>query len=394
MDSNLPPVYGNAPVVTGSSQAQPVTPPPPPPAFTPPPLSAPPPVPPSRWNLWRIAIIALAVMIALGYMAYSMVQAFSFGPQLDANNSPNRGLYEITVENNRSDHKIAVIEISGMIASEVWDRTGRPMVTGVRDQLEVIKNDDEIKAVILKVDSPGGEVLASDDIYRLIADFQKTSDIPVIASMGSLAASGGYYVAAPCQWIVANELTITGSIGVIMHSFNYRGLMDKVGVAPVVFKSGKFKDMLSPDRKESDIPPEERKMVQEVIDDTFNKFKQVVSEGRQRAWTANQKNKDKGRELAQGWEDFADGRILTGKQAYQHGFVDEMGNFRTAVERAQKIAGITKANLIRYEHPFDLAHVFRMLGKSQTPAIKIDLGIDLPKLKVGMLYFLSSSVLH
>src|SRR4029079_10112350 len=101
-----------------------------------------------------------------------------------------------------------------------------------------------VKAVILKIDSPGGEVMASDDISRALVQFQEKHKKPVIASSRVLAASGGYYVAAPCRWIVANELTITGSIGVILSSLNYRGLMDKVGIEPVVFKSGKFKDML------------------------------------------------------------------------------------------------------------------------------------------------------
>src|SRR2546428_583630 len=128
----------------------------------------------------------------------------------------------------------------------------------ISDQLRLAGEDDSAKAVVLRVDSPGGEVLASDEIYRAIADFEKDYKKPVVASMGGLAASGGYYVSAPCRWIVANELTITGSIGVIMHSYNYRGLLNKVGVRPEVFKSGKFKDMLSGEKDEEDIPAEER----------------------------------------------------------------------------------------------------------------------------------------
>ncbi len=102
--------------------------------------------------------------------------------------------------------------------------------------------------------------------------------------MGSLAASGGYYVSAPCDWIVANELTITGSIGVIMEGFNYRGLMDKIGVRPEVFKSGKFKDMLSPTKSPEETSPEEVQMVQHLIDETFAQFKGVVADGRHAAF--------------------------------------------------------------------------------------------------------------
>jgi len=200
------------------------------------------------------------------------------------------------------------------------------MVDLVKAQLDRAEEDDRVKAVILKVDSPGGEVLASDEIYREIADFQaRVAKKPVIASMGNLAASGGYYVSAPCRWIVANELTITGSIGVIMHSWNYRGLMNKVGLRPQTYKSGKFKDMLSGERDPEEVPPEEREMVQKLIDDTYGKFKSVVAEGRKAAHDKNKGNKDandQGRTLASDWSDYADGRVLSGKDAVQLGFVD------------------------------------------------------------------------
>ena len=110
------------------------------------------------------------------------------------------------------------------------------------DETEWTSLGVDVKAVVLKVNSPGGEVLASDDIYSIIKKFQKNSHKPVVASMGSLAASGGYYVSAPCQWIVANELTITGSIGVIMHGYNYRGLMKKIGLRRDFIWHGEFHD--------------------------------------------------------------------------------------------------------------------------------------------------------
>ena len=210
-------------------------------------------------------------------------------------------------------------------------------------------------------------------------------------SMGSLAASGGYYVSAPCRWIVANDLTITGSIGVIMHSYNYRGLLNKVGVRPEVFKSGKFKDMLSGEKDEEDILPEEKQMVQSLIDETFERFKKVVAEGRE---NASEQNSGAGRHLADNWKDYADGRVLSGKQAYELGFVDELGNFDTAVERARQLARIKDANLVQYQRPFDLGNLFRLFGKSESRAVKIDLGMQLPNLQVGRLYFLSPTVLH
>src|SRR5439155_12788280 len=194
-------------------------------------------------------------------------------------------------------------------------------------------------------DSPGGEVLASDEINHSISDFQTKSHKPVIGSMGNLAASGGYYVSAPCRWIVANELTITGSIGVILHSWNYRGLMNKVGLRPETYKSGKFKDMLSGERNPDEIPAEEREMVQTLIDDTYGKFKSVVAKGREQAHDKNKNNpeKDRGRALSSDWESYADGRVLSGAEAYKLGFVDQKGNFADAVKRAKTIAGISDA---------------------------------------------------
>ena len=301
-----------------------------------------------------------------------------------------RGLEEVVIEDNRTAHKIAVIEITGIITSEPWDGSGLSMVDYVAKQLKEAAADTEVKAVLLKVNSPGGEVMASDDINQLISDFEEKYQKPVVATMGSLAASGGYYVSVPCDWIVANELTITGSIGVIMPSYNYRKLLDKIGVRPEVYKSGKFKDMLSGSKADNEILPEERVMVQGLIDETFARFKTVVKEGRQRAYTNNKK----GRELRKNWEELADGRVLTGQQAYENGFVDELGNFDTAVKRAKNLAGITAANLIHYEQPFNLGSLFRLLGKTEVPAIKVDLGLDLPKLQLGRLYFLSATVLH
>ena len=297
-----------------------------------------------------------------------------------------RRFEEKTVENPTADDKIAIIDVEGIITSQPFNRNGRNMVEFIDDQLKAAAKDAAVKAVILKVDSPGGEVMASDDIARSLQDFQEKNHKPVIAAMGGLAASGGYYVSAPCQWIVANELTITGSIGVIMHGINYRGLMDKLGVQPQVFKSGRFKDMMSGSKKPEEVDPEEKQMIQDMIMETYGKFKTVVAEGRKRAET---KNQGKGRSLAKNWADFADGRVLTGTKAHDLGFVDELGNFEKAVESTKRIAGITgNARLIRYQEPFEFGSLFSLFGKTDTKSLKIDLGLDLPKLRAGIPYFL------
>src|SRR5208283_1437517 len=189
----------------------------------------------------------------------------SIGPKLD----------EVYLEDNDAQNKIAVVDIRGVIADEAIGQDGYTAIDLIKAQLKAAQEDRKVKAVILRVDSPGGEVLAADEIKRAIAEFETGGKgkpgKPVIASMGSLAASGGYYVSAPCQWIVANEMTITGSIGVIMDAWNYRGLMDKIGLRPDVYKSGKFKDMLSGSRSTNEIPAGEREMVQKLIDEVYGK---------------------------------------------------------------------------------------------------------------------------
>jgi protease IV len=376
-------------VSNGAGQAPPppIIPANPPPLITPPP----PPRPPRRGNAWMKIAIVLGILLVFSVLSNLRQVVHGVTVRAKSGRQAREHLEEVTFENNQSKNKIAVLDITGIISSEPWDRSTHNLVDLISDQLRVAGEDDSAKAVVLRVDSPGGEVLASDEIYRAIADFEKDYKKPVVASMGGLAASGGYYVSAPCRWIVANELTITGSIGVIMHSYNYRGLLNKVGVRPEVFKSGKFKDMLSGEKDEEDILPEEKQMVQSLIDETFERFKKVVAEGRE---NASEQNSGAGRHLADNWKDYADGRVLSGKQAYELGFVDELGNFDTAVERARQLARIKDANLVQYQRPFDFGNLFRLFGESESRAVKIDLGMQLPNLQVGRLYFLSPTVLH
>jgi protease-4 len=340
------------------------------------------------WMVVSLVLAVILVCVLLGVFARSMASFGLSGAQ--AGRQSGHWLEEVSVEDNSSANKIVIVDVEGIITSQ-GEHIGRNMVDLIEDQLKLAAKDSSVKAVILKVDSPGGEVLASDDISRAIIDFQEKEGKPVIAAMGGMAASGGYYISAPCQWIVANELTITGSIGVIMHSLNYRGLMDKVGLYPQVFKSGRFKDMLSGTKEPSEVQPEERQMIQNLINETYGKFKSVVSAGRKRA---AEKNKSNGRKLTENWEEYADGRILSGNQAYELGFVDEKGNFDTAVSRTKKIAGISDANLIRYQEPFKLSSLFNIFGKTDVAKIKVDLGMDLPKLQAGRLYFLSETLLQ
>jgi protease IV len=352
----------------------------------PPTITPPPPTPPKKRRGWMIvAIIALALLavsflLNIGHALESMFRidgagSHAAGPRIE----------EMLVEDNDSKNKIAVISIDGIITSQPLDSRGSSMVDIIKAELDRASSDKRVVAVLMKVDSPGGEVLASDDIAKALEYFQNDSEKPVIVSMGSLAASGGYYVSAPCRWIVANELTITGSIGVIMEAWNYRALMDKVGLKPFVFKSGAHKDMLSGTRELTEIPEDERAMLQAFINQAYTKFTSVITNGRQ--WAAGQ-NEGDANPLVSNWRDFADGRILSGEEARKLGLVDQVGDFDDAVDKAIEIAGVDDANVVEYRQRRDLGDLFGFLGESQSRAVKIDLGVRMPELQPGRCYFI------
>ncbi|HXR05894.1 MAG TPA: signal peptide peptidase SppA [Candidatus Acidoferrum sp.] len=382
----------------------PAPPPPPPRPAVPPVIPSPvgltlPPAPPPRsgsgWRVLSFILMGLIVLWVLGRIAvHSVLGVASHGR---GGTDLTQNLEEVVIERTNTDNKIAVVEVNGIISTGEVQHSDMDLVAYIKEQFKEAAGDPDVKAVVLKVNSPGGEVLASDDIHDIIKKFEEKTGKPVVVSMGSLAASGGYYISAPCRWIVANELTITGSIGVIMHNYNYRLLFDKIGVRPQVIKSGRFKDMLSGEREPDDAKltaqeikdrDEEEKMVQTLIDETFDRFKEVVKTGRE--WAA-QTNAGQGRPLVADWTNYADGRILSGKTALEYGFVDELGNFDTAVKRAKTLTHIQNANLVEYRLPQDLisALLSHVLGQTEAPALKVDLGFDPPKLRPGLLYFIT-----
>jgi len=379
-----------------------------PPPLTPPPVITPPPPPKPRksrgWMIFAVILLVLLFISIFGNFAQLISQTLTFNSGFKGGITRDIGprLEECVVEDHDAANKIAIVRVEGIITDQTIDQAGNSMVDIIRAQLNRAKKDNHVKAVLLKVNSPGGEVMASDEIKKAVAKFQLDEPgepgeparhgKPVICSMGSLAASGGYYVSAPSRWIVANPLTITGSIGVLLHSWNYRGLMDKVGLAPVTYKSGKFKDMLSGDRSTNEIPVEERAMVQGLIDETYQQFKGVVADGRK---AAHEKNQKEGRALIDGWANYADGRVLSGQKALDYGFVDELGDFSDAVKTAKKIANIRNANLVEYRVRYDISDFFRMFGQSESAhTIKLDLGMEFPKLRAGELYFLSPTFVN
>ncbi len=337
-----------------------------------------------------VMLFVCLFVIVTQYISHSLPFNDNFRSSAGRDVSPK--LEECILKDNDARDKIAVIPVEGIITSHELDQAGNDMVEVIKAQLDRARKDNRVKAVILQVDSPGGEVMASDQINRAIADFEEKSSKPVVCSMGSLAASGGYYISVPCRWIEADKLTLTGSIGVIMETWNYRGLMDKVGIRPDTYKSGLYKDMLSGQRETNEIPPGEHAMVQGLIDETYQQFKSVVNDGRSKA---HQINGSEGMPLASNWQDFADGRVLSGAQALKLGFVDQLGDFDDAVKRAKEITQTSKANLIEYRERYDLSNFLSMFGQSsKAPDIKLDLGMDAPKLESGELYFLAPTFVN
>ena len=270
-----------------------------------------------------------------------------------------------------SDSKIAVVRLEGIITSGTEGHVGHDgMVGDIREQLRLAVKDDAVKAIILRVDSPGGEVLASDQIYRAVRESRNAK--PVICSMGSVAASGGYYAAMGSKWIIADDLTITGSIGVILHTLNYKDLLGKVGVKSLVFKSGKFKDILNGSREPT---LEEIDLVQSLIMETHEQFLGIV---------AHERNIDR-EKLRNG---IADGRIFSGKQALNARLVDQTGTFEDAVKKAKEMARISDGRVFDYVVPFSWKNVFSLFAQNSAPRINLEVPPQL-NLKAGRLYYLS-----
>lgn len=209
--------------------------------------------------------------------------------------------------------KVALITVDGVILDS----------KEVIDQLEKYRTNPSVKAIVLRINSPGGGVAPSQEIHEEILKTRQTDKKPIVASMGSVAASGGYYIASATDLIVANPGTITGSIGVVLQVPNISGLMQKIGVKSVVVKSGLHKDLASPTREMTDA---ERQILQGMLDDVHGQFIDAVATGRR----IDRKKV----------ETMADGRIFSGREAQSLGLVDQLGNLQDAIERAGALAGI------------------------------------------------------
>jgi protease-4 len=229
--------------------------------------------------------------------------------------------------------KIAVISLSGTITTEGSSLLSGSTITPelVRDYLTKVEKDKAIKAIVFRIDSPGGEIEPCQEILMEIERIKET--MPIVVSMGGTAASGGYYISTQADKIVALPTTMTGSIGVIYSVINIEGLLEKLGIQIEIFKGGKYKDMYWGFRE---LTPEEEEIMQGMVDEYYEQFIDVVAEGRGLS-------KEEVRNLATG-------QIYTGTEAQELGLVDELGDLDTAINLAAELAGI-ETPIVEYYQP-------------------------------------------
>jgi protease-4 len=275
-------------------------------------------------------LIAIVVVLASGCSVVSL----DLTPRI-------RPLTEETVEGKRGP-KIVLMDVSGMLSDEgttpilnLGTPPARvPLLVRVREELKKAEEDRQVRALLLRINSPGGTVTASDIIYREIASFKERTGLPVVAVLMDVAASGGYYIALAADTIVAHPTTVTGSIGTILITVNAEGLMQKLGVATTAVKSAEHKDMGSPFRA---LTREELSIFQSIINDMQGQFVTKVA-------TSRKISPETARKLA-------DGRVYTAEQALASKLVDRIGYVSDAVDLARRAIGVDEARVVTYHRP-------------------------------------------
>ncbi|HEX2069254.1 MAG TPA: signal peptide peptidase SppA [Actinomycetota bacterium] len=307
-----------------------------------------------------IALIAAAVLFPATLF---QVGRFGAGPVA-------AGPWQEDLIQGEGARKIAVVNVQGEIVSGSEGFLGSAEATSgnLISQLEQARNDDAVSAVVLRLNTPGGSVVASDEIAREIAKVRRSGKA-VVASMDEVAASGGYFLAAGANSIVANPSTITGSIGVIMVLLNLEGAAGKLGVEPIVVKAGRLKDIGSPFR---DMTPGERRIFQRLLDEAHVRFMSVVSRGRQMPM-----RRVRG---------IADGRILSGEQAREAGLVDRLGTFDDAVAEARRLERLSEASVVEYERPFSFSDFFTSVTRIRNPRQEVERSFGVTGPRLAYLY--------
>ncbi|EAD5869345.1 signal peptide peptidase SppA [Listeria innocua] len=306
-----------------------------------------------RWIALGI-VFALLIVSALAKFTSSQIASMedSEPTLMESIFADTSELTETVIEEGGSD-TIAVLSVDGTIqdtgeAGSLFSETGYNHAFFM-DQLEEVRNNDAIQGVLLYVNSPGGGVMESAQIRDKILQIKKERKIPFYVSMGSMAASGGYYISAPADKIFASKETLTGSLGVIMQGYDYSELMKKLGVSDNTIKSGAYKDIMSGTRPMTD---DEKKIMQSMIDDSYNEFVKVVATGR--GMSEEQVRK------------IADGRIYDGRQAKENGLIDAFGYQEDALEALKKEKDLKDATVIQYDAPESFSSLFSVAAQKMS----------------------------
>jgi protease-4 len=274
--------------------------------------------------------------------------------------------FEEHVVSGEGKAKVLLVDISKTISGQEEEgafgvKRRESTTARIREQLDRAAEDDHVRAVVLRINSPGGTVTASDIIFQQLMDFKRKQGVPVVAQLLDLATSGAYYVALAADEIIASPTSVTGSVGVVMYNINVSALMEKVGVADQTIKAGQHKDIGSPLRK---MTPDERRILQTVLDQMQERFLGLVRTQR-------------GGLSADAIKTISDGRILTADQALQLGLVDRIGYLQEAIDDAEHRAGVSSARVIMYRRPDEFAeNVYSgaPVGPPQMNFINFDFG--------------------
>lgn len=276
-----------------------------------------------------------------------------------------------TVVSGKGRDKILLLDISGVISSKerrrglFQERTS--MVAQVREELEKASQDTRVKGVILRLNTPGGTVTASDIIFQEIMRFKRERAIPVVACMMEMATSGGYYVSIAADTIVAHPTSVTGSLGAIAVKFNAQGLMEKIGVEDETVTAGDKKDLFAPWRP---LTEEERAIIQSMLNDFYQRFIALIAESRKTLSLEQVKT-------------LADGRVYTADQALKNGLVDEIGYLDDVIEMVKKKAGLDRAKVVMYHRPYSYkSNIYSQLAGSDFKNINL-VNLDLSWLADG-----------